>query len=182
MEGSGRSRSATRRSSRGCLPCCDDADCPINVALRPCPEQVSYISATIPFSVEEAKAPTEATNSPNTENVQYSSASHLRATTSCHICNEFMLPTCLCLPSEVRVESNIIRQQLSSRQTRMPICQARLLVLTAPVLAFMECVYVVKLIAPNVAAVTAPSTFLTLLCWKPLPVAIKANFARPSQS
>ena len=78
---------------------------------------------------------------------------------------------------------NIIGQQLSSRQTRMPICQARLLVLTAaPVLAFMECVYVVKLIAPNVAAVTAPSTFLTLLCWKPLPVAIKANFARPSQS
>ena len=64
----------------GRLPCCDD------------------------FSVEEAKAPTEATNSPNTENVQYSSASHLRATTSCHICNEFMLPTCLCLPSEVRVE------------------------------------------------------------------------------
>ena len=94
MEGSGRSHSPTRRSSRGCLPCCDDADCPINVALRPCPEQVSHISATIPFSVEEAKAPTEATNGPNTENVQY----------SCHICNEFMLPTCLCLPSEVRVE------------------------------------------------------------------------------
>ena len=75
------------RSSGERLPCCDAPECPINVALVPAlhppPEQLSHMSATILFSVEEAKAPTEATNSPNTENAQNSSASRLRGTTTC---------------------------------------------------------------------------------------------------